>query len=322
MRLPTHLRTFYCIVLAALSFSCQKEMKLNRDAEAKNSITNTATNCKPVGLGLLVNVPNEPQLWFNLMLKWYGSNGKLSHIKAFIEEALPSNLFNPAFNLDYGEVLYDNDMIYLRDVLVDKIILKVKLDASGRPIASWFDGLYHNIPMTDTTHLYYTAAGVLDSITRSYRIGTLPHQIPLNTTYRCEYDHLGNIIHLNEPSGRVNFKYDYTRTNPGLVPHYVVSIPLKLLEYLELLQFPHYNLLTTANSGALIPGQGYPDDTFIVHLWNFFSPRNNSTGQIYYYEDRSYFLTSDNFYSAWDCNNNNLIQSKNPTQGEFMKMVR
>jgi hypothetical protein len=324
MLLSNYLKSLVLISIITVFISCKKESALIQKSITPLAVTNTSSNCKPVGLGMLATIPNQPPLWNNLMLKWYdGSNGKLGHVKA-VFDFLYSNFQgfpNVALNLDYGEVTYDNDMVYLRDVFLNKVILRVKLDGMQRPTVSWYDGFFHGAPMTDTTHFYYSAGGALDSIHISYLIGTTPPGITF--TYRCEYDSYNNLIHLTGPSGgnRVNFYYDYSIANPGTIPHYMVSVPLKLLECMDLLQFPHNNLLTSAVLGGYMPGIGYPDDTYPVYRWSFVSPRNNSTGQIYYYEDGIGYPDNGKFYSAWDCGTSNMVQMRNPTQSQFMSIV-
>jgi hypothetical protein len=110
------------------------------------------------------------------MLKWYDGNGRLQFIKA-MNDGLYSNFPNAALMVDYAELTYDNDMVYLRDVFYNKTILKVRLDVMHRPLISWFDGFYHGFPMQDTTRMYYASSGKLDSIIRKYQFGstTLPH---------------------------------------------------------------------------------------------------------------------------------------------------
>src|SRR4029453_11991538 len=132
---------------------------------------------------------------------------------------LYSNFPNIAIVVDYAEVIYDNDFVYLNDAFFNKTILKVKLDAQGRPVASWFDGLYHGHPRKDTTYLYYSSSGRLDSFYTAFKIGTLPQDPLIITHTRCEYDNNGNILHLvdNTGEGRMNFYYDYNHNNPGLV---------------------------------------------------------------------------------------------------------
>jgi hypothetical protein len=90
---------------------------------------------------------------------------------------------------------------------------------------------------------------------------------------------------------------------------------------MELLELPHKNLLTTAVSGAFIPGQGLPDDTYAVFIWNWVNPKLNSTGQVYYYEDGIGYPDRGKFYSAWDCGGASMLQTKNPTQQQFMSIV-
>jgi hypothetical protein len=322
MRFHSYLKQIAYAVFVVLIFGCQKEMKPGLTPASLANNLSTSSNCKPVGLGMLVRIPNQPPTWYNLMLKWYDGNGKLKYLKSVFDE-LYSNFPNIAIVVDYAEVIYDNDFVYLNDAFFNKTILKVKLDAQGRPVASWFDGLYHGHPRKDTTYLYYSSSGRLDSFYTAFKIGTLPQDPLIITHTRCEYDNNGNILHLvdNTGEGRMNFYYDYNHNNPGLVPHYVATISLKLLEHMELFEFPHNNLLVKAASGVYLPGQGYPDDTYPVYIWNWVSPQNNSTGQIFYYEDGIGYPDRGIFYSAWECGGTTLVQSKNPTQSEFMRMI-
>ena len=316
-----HAKLFLLVSVVTFFISCKKDNHIADKNATLPGLMNSTTNCKPVGLAMLVTIPNQPQQWNNLMLKWYdGANGKLGHLKA-VFDFLYSNFPNVALNLDYGELSYDNDMVFLKDVYYNKVILKVKLDADHRPTTSWFDGLFHGSPMKDTTHFYYSAGGVLDSINISYDIGNFGNLLRIN--YWCEYDSHGNLLHLTGAPGtnRVNFYYDYSQLNPGIIPHYMVTTPLKLLECMGLFQFQHNNFLISAVLGAYVPGIGYPDDTYTVYRWSFLSPRLNSTSQIYYYEDGDGYPDLGKFYSAWDCGGASMLQTKNPTQQQFMSIV-
>jgi hypothetical protein len=312
--IPKNFRSSISLMVCILILiSCQKEIKTPNKETPAGLTANVSNSCKPVGLALYRTPEN---FWMNMMLRWYDAAGRISHLKAVVMEV--ENISQPLYSLDYGEVTYVNDMVYLRDVYTNKIVLSVKLDNMGHPQTSWFDGSFHaSSPMADVSNFYYSASGTFDSVIISYRIGN-PSEPFTTIVYRAEYDANGNTTHLTGPPNRINFYYDYSKPNPGLVPHYVVSTPIKLLEYLDLFHLPHKNLLTEVTAGQYPSSYPYPDNTFPVYGWAFASPVTNSTGQIYYYEQNA---GRSKYYAAWECNNTPMIQSKNPTQEEFMRMI-
>ncbi|HEY0678226.1 MAG TPA: hypothetical protein VGD17_08065 [Chitinophagaceae bacterium] len=249
------------------------------------------------------------QYWKTLMHRWYDVNGNLVYLKAYIpgeayyiEKEEDYNDFE--INIDWGEITRSGNQVFLKDVLNDKIILKVTLDDQQRPIASYL--FNDHAPFwwyrIDTSYYYYVG-NRLDSM-ESFGLRKVRSIVyPYSSTYKFLYDQYGNIRHMNNNQGltkmRINFIYDYSSAMNGIEPNYYVSTQLRLLEYMQLVKFPMHNLLNKVVMGAYYPGQGYPDDTPPKYVWEYKNLRFVPDNLVYSYTEG--FFTQGIFYTGWQC---------------------
>jgi hypothetical protein len=301
-----------CIAVSIIT-SCKKSIKDHEEDRTSVALTTPGNGCRAIGLGLAVQNSPGHTAWENLMLKWFNSQGKIDHLKADIYWYYQSSSANSkAFTLDYGEVTHLNDQVHVRDVLHNVEVFKVKLDAQNRPMISWFD--HHGISMGtfryDTSYYFYNADNQLESVI-VHRAGILGGVGIFNMQF--QYDPAGNLVLADVPDGTYEFRYDYTRTNTGMVSNYLISTPIKLLEYLDLLKLNHHHQLQSVMWRA--------DGGIPVLGWAYWNIETNPFGKVTRY-DGSAISPIPTYYTAWDCNGTNMIQSKNPSQSEFMKLVR
>ena len=77
---------------------------------------------------------------------------------------------------------------------------------------------------------------------------------------------------------------------------------------MDLLTFQHHHHLNAAFQYA--PGGA------LENSWGFWNPQIDAEGNVDYYG-----FYSPAFFTAWDCNGPSMLQGRNPTQQEFMKLV-
>ena len=312
MRFSLRLLALICVSTGLLP-ACKKGISEKNEAINAVAVTTSNNNCRAIGLGLATQNSLGNQIWENLMLKWFDSQGKIDHLKANIYWYYSSPGSNAkALALEYGEVTYVNDEVHVRDVLYNQEILKVKLDAQGRPMISWFD--HHGISFStfryDTSYYSYNSDNQLESVVMHRSAENGNGYGVFNMQF--QYDPVGNLVLANVADGTYEFRYDYTRTNTGMVSNYLISPAIKLLEYLDLLKLNHHHQLKNVLWHA--PG-GYP-----VNGWNYENIETASFGKVTRYDDGNTSQTNT-YYTAWDCNGSSMMQSKNPTQSEFMKLM-
>ncbi len=311
MKSILRLLALVCIAVISIT-SCKKSINEQEEVGSSVALTTPENSCKPIGFGLAVKETPGNTKWENLMLKWFDSQGRTDHLKAIIYWFYQSPGTNAkAFALDYGQVTYENDEVHVRDVLYNDEVFKVKLDAQKRPIISWFDhhGRGFSTFRYDTSYYFYNSNNQLESM--------IMHRADVSGALgifnvQFHYDPVGNLVLADVPDGTYEYRYDYTRTNTGMVSTYLISVPIKLLEYLDLLKLNHHHQLQNVLWRA---HGGYP-----VLAWGYWNIETNPFGKVTRYDgtDNSPIAT---YYTAWDCNSNNMIQSKNPTQSEFMKLI-
>jgi len=244
---------FYLIALVCL-FSCQKQLRWPDEPTVKLL---PETNCKPAVLGVYAGAS-----WTTIAQKWY-VNSKVGYLKTMIAASGEE----PALQIDWSELTYEFNQVYLRDALNNnKIIMRVTIDADGRPEASY----YYNGAHTDTTYYYYTDKR-LDSTISIYQVQSLNSW----EKYKFSYDIYGSIEKIEGFPNvqQLNFKYDYTRPVAGIVCNYQLSIPLKLMAFMELVKLPARHEIVEYQN-YMINGSG------LVH--NYLS--NNNT-----------------YYTGWEC---------------------
>jgi YD repeat-containing protein len=308
------------LLAVSIITSCKKSINEKEEQRSSVALTTPGNSCRAIGLGWAVkDTPGNPN-WENLMLKWFDSQGKIEHLKAVIYWFYQSPTYNSrAFVLDYGEVTHVNDEVHVRDVLYNEEVFKVKLDAQKRPVISWFDhhGRSQSTFRYDTSYYFYNSDNQLESVIVHRRdliggFGGIGGDGIFNM--RFQYDPVGNLVEANVPDGTFQFRYDYTRTNAGMVSNYLISVPIKLLEYLDLLKLNHHHQLQDVIWRP-------PQSGYFVLYWAYSNIETNLFGQVTRYDGSTNGSPISTYYTAWDCGGNQTIQSKNPTQSEFMCMV-
>ena len=305
-----HGRYFALVCLLYLtSTACKKEFDHQKDDVLAVTANSSVNQCKAIALGKATRESDGSISWKNLLLKWYDNYGKLKNVKIELEW-YP---FQPGgeFTLDYGELTYQNNHIKLNDVFHNQEVLSVDLDEMGRPLISRYD--HHGRGGTfqwDTSYYYYSSANRLESIVSRRRA---PIQVASGMiTWNFTYDPAGNLVLLTNSFGETyEFRYDYTQLNHGMLTLHMLSAPTKILEYLDLLQFEQHHQISSVLWRA---GSGYP-----VIGWGYFDLVRDEGGRVTYYNSG---YPDHSYYTAWDCGGNSIIQGKNPTQAEFMRLLR
>ena len=305
----------FCVLC---SVACMKG-KLEGKKEEKITGTNSfsSNNCRLVATAAMVHLITNKDYWLNTLIKWYDQQGKLTHLKVLIPREWW--MYQKQFYLDYGELRYENDMVYLKNVYYDRTIMKVKLDNKKRPKMSWFlDSLDYGwstqFLVGDTSEYFYLADGKLDSVHSKFN--------NLDYPWHFVYDEYGNVLRIETTNSRVNFKYDYSKPTNGMAPDYLFSIPLKLMEFMDLIKFPHHHQLTRVLYGSYWPGAPYEDETYPVYHWAFYDVQSNPDGTVRSYRELDNYPEENSiYYNAWDCGANQNILSLNPTQQEFLKAI-
>src|SRR5215831_4162014 len=98
--------------------SCKKEISQPSVIPMQS---NSTSDCKPVLLGVYSSYPGNPAAgeWTTLAQKWY-ENGKVKYLKAkHASSATPvlDPILDYIFDLQWGEVSYQGNQVYLNDVL-------------------------------------------------------------------------------------------------------------------------------------------------------------------------------------------------------------
>jgi len=299
--------TFATILYLTFS-ACRKEAVTKKNEVESVTLSSTNGNCKALGFGKATREDDGSVSWENLLLKWYDQNGRIKNVKMNVE-LFP---FPPGdeFDLDYGELTYGNNLIRMRDVLHNEEVLSVELDANGRPVVSNYDhhgrgGHYR----WDTSYYYYSSDNRLDSILTKRR--ALVQTRPEIITWKFLYDPAGNLSLIKNSLGQTyEFRYDYTQLNQGMVTLHMISPPTKILEYLDLLQFEQHHQVSSVIWRS---ASGNP-----IISWEYHDVTREAQGLVIYYkgthQDYSY-------YTAWDCGGTQMLQTKNPTKEEFLKMM-
>jgi len=133
----------------------------------------------------------------------------------------------------------------------------------------------------------------------------------LGETRNFEYDPAGNLVTIKPAGsyGGYEFRYDYTQLDSGMATLHYLSPATKTLEFMGLLKFEYHHKLVSV---IRYESSGYPS-----LAWGYFNTEKNPRGNVTVYS-----TDNSKWFTAWDCSGINQLSSKNPTQEEFMKMVR
>lgn len=305
--------TALLLLISLFLISCKKDLSTpdaQQESIAAGSAASmqaavSATGCTPDALGVFVRRPDGVTRWQTLMQKWYGSDGRISNLKAYLGWDFDdySNFF---YSLEWGEVTYMGNQVYLRDVLTNKLILRATLDEEGRTVATYVHtesqggGYPGDI---DTSYYYYTGSR-LDSIFNLHKFGPADASPASWAMYRFLYDAHGNVTRIytgTEPGDfRMTFEYDYSQPIAGMAGNYQIGLPEKLVQYMDLIKYPHHHKLTKVVAGPYTPGSIYEYDTYPVARWTYAS-HGLDDGRVYSYVDTDSSPWVNTLYTGWNC---------------------
>ena len=298
------------ICIASISlflFSCQKQVQEPVADEATTTEATAAAGsshgCKAEVLGVMVDMPDGSRHWRTLMQKWFDNTGKLSYLKANLGTDFKTYT-NFAVMIEWGEVTYhNNNQVMLRDVLRNQMVMRVTVDGSGKPLASYFRYMAGpGQPTFIDTSYYFYMGDKLDEIISLSRIS--PATSTTFRKFKFLYDMHGNLVLAKSGdtagSGRMIFKYDYSKPVADMMPPHFVNFPHALLEYMDLWHFPIRHQLTEVILGTYAPGSSHPDQTAPIETWQYTNYKMESNGLVYSYMDVS-DPAKKTFYTGWNC---------------------
>jgi hypothetical protein len=230
--------------------------------------------------------------WKNIMQKWYDGSGKLQNIKIDIGEEF--NIYaGYKIQIPWGEVTYEGNQVYVKDVAGNKRVLRVTLDGQGRPAASYFTyaATSPNYNFRDSIYYYYDNNGQLDFL-------FLASNTVQGRIIDISYDGHGNISR----AGGMNFIYDHSTPVSGMLANFVLTgfpsdYHLKFMEFMGLLKLPMHHKLLEVRSDLS------PVNTYL-YWWQFANQVISSEGLVTSYKDVKARPYENNiFYTGWDCAN-------------------
>ena len=270
-----------------LFFSCQKQIEKTKLNESLGSMQPIATtDCKPEFLGVYAS----SGAWNTLAQKWY-SNGRVKYLKAKSSGTFQDPYLELLFNLNWGEVTYQDNQVYLTDVQYNRTLMRVTLDNFGKPVASY---LYNQNPpgisyWNDTTYYYYNG-DQLDYVISLYQTNAEGAPVSGYRKFSLSYDSYGDLAGVQRDGGSLTtLQYDYSKPVTGIISDFQITSSLKLLEDLELIRLPMHFALTRVDVQSA--GTSYVFKNYVI--------TNDGLVQSYQYDD--VFNNHYTFYNGWNC---------------------
>ncbi|HYE55972.1 MAG TPA: hypothetical protein VD996_14070 [Chitinophagaceae bacterium] len=297
MKKPDRVLAYSIILFSSLLIGCKKQVAepLHNRTEIRLQ-TPGITACKPVLFGIFSQYNNT---WHTVAQKWY-ENGRVRYFKGKLSGSSLGHAgligMEPLFDIEWGEVTYEGNQVYLRDVAKNRVVLRVTLDEMGKPAASYFYNITDDLNgglIYDTTYYYYNGSR-LDYIIRSAEISVIePYVFTDWDKFTFEYDAEGNIKQIDNMFAhtRMRFEYNYSKPVTGIVANYFVTTSFRLLEFLELLKIPMQHALSKTTFGP-------SHDAGIPTTYSNYVIEN---GNVHSYEGEQGFKY--NYYTGWDCGN-------------------
>lgn len=281
--------TYASILLGSvvLFAGCKKETSPILPPEQAASMVSVPSTCKPVVLGATVQYPGGQVRWETLMQKWYGGSGKLAYLKANFFSDM-NNLTHLEHSIPWGELsYYNNNQVYLKNG--SDTTMRVTLDAMQRPVASYYHHNHfpHGSFLVDTSYYHFTNTRLDSIINLSVRWYGGHSEF---AKYKFYYDGYHNLVRVDRWDPRFNLtsmflSYDYAQPVTDMVPVQQLTIPAKLLEYMDLLKFPvHHRLVQVTGFG---------------NNWHYNNYSLLGSGLVSSYEAAGF--NQRIFYTGWSC---------------------
>jgi hypothetical protein len=293
--------TAYGIIVSAslLLLACKKQVaEPGEQSKEVAASVESKDNCRATVLGR--STVHGTPVWHTLMQRWYNGDGKVAFLKAKI--GWPTGLPNDNFhiNLDWGQLTYEGNQVYLKDPQ-NSVSMRVTLDDEGRAVASYFESFSTTqVPYIDTSYYHYTGKR-LDSI-----LGFMKWKNSFNPTesfffkIRYSYDQYGNVIYIEQGSSRMHLKYDYSKPIKQMFAPHHLTFHHKLLEYMDLLHFPIHHQLVHAWRGEYhITHYNQPYGIYPTAVWEYSNYWMQDPGVVYSYTTHSNNLR---YFTGWECN--------------------
>ena len=306
-----------CLLATLMLFSCTKEISESTPnavdgANSTPAVMLPASNCKSE---VFVSYNHAIDFWATLEQKWH-SNGVLTNLKVTFGTTTNAFPFVPFFLpliMDWSDISYRGNQVYITRFPQNQQLMRVTLNPNHLPEALYyndivFSGRYYK----DTSYLYYTGT-ILDSMVSLVEYAFFANESANRSTakYRFSYDVNGNLSAVDMPNlstaqfsdgSRITFKYDLTKPVSGTMVNHNISIPLRLLESMELIKLPMHHALTDYIYASYKKGPGNTETTNTVVEQHFTDYNISPEGLV-----QSYVLqTSSNkftYYCGWDCGN-------------------
>lgn len=288
------------IIISAsfLLFACKKMVAEPAAVKEVAASMEVNDNCRATILGRTA-VQGQPS-WQTLMQRWYNTDGKVAFLKAKIgwPTSLPAEQFH--IDLDWGQLNYEGNQVYLKDPYRNSVTMRVTLDDDGRAAASYFESFNTaQVPYIDTSYYYYTGKR-LDYILsfRKWK-GLIPSE-PFFVKTSYSYDQYGNVIYIEEGTSRMHFKYDYSKPVKQMVGPHQFTSHHKLMEYMDLLHFPiHHEMIHAWRGEYYISHAGYPYGIYPTAIWEYNNYLLQDVNTVYSYTSSAGNLR---YFTGWECN--------------------
>ena len=291
MKQLNNVRLYLLVMLAAFASitSCKKEIQPNVNINEVANSTSPLINenpCKPVVFGATIGYPGIQNRWVTLMQKWYGAYGRPMYLKARFYSEM-DNFSMLEHSIEWGMLTYYNgNQVYL--TVGSDTVMRVTLDSEQRPAASYYhhDHFPKGSYLIDTCYYHFTGNRLV-AVERLY-VDSYGGRSRFEK-YSFSYDQYGNLLRIDtwnpNKSEMMFVAYDYSKPVGKMISIMQVTIPFKLLEYMELLNFPILHEIT----GVVGLGNNWQ-----LNNYSFTSP-----GLVSSYE--AVGLHERKFYTGWDC---------------------
>lgn len=325
------LKGSFAAIASLLLFSCKKQVtepfteELTTTAAVAPAMMMAPTTCKPAVFGSYGQAANN---WVTLHQKWY-SGDKVSNLKVMYGATgngfPPVPFFLPLF-VEWSTINYQGNQVTMMQHPQNHPLMRVTLNAQGLPEASYyhndvFAGRYYK----DTTYFFYTGTR-LDSMISLSEVRFFEQEPSgfSTTKYIFMYDAQGNLTTVDMPAlapvpghdgERITYKYDLSIPVSGIMFNHNISIPLRLLEAMELIQIPMHHAVTEFKYVTYQNGPGNTESVDVIWTDHFSDYNISPEGLV-----QSYVLkTSSNkytYYSGWDCGGSMITRKTTASQQE------